>query len=373
MAGAAHFSSDYATARGRFVEGARAAGASLESVVAPVVGPGGEPLAIDEARFDSPGATRTLIVSSGLHGVEGLVGSALQLAWLETRGAGAIPPGVRVVFVHGLNPYGLAWLRRANEHNVDLNRNFLDDRSFLDDPSFLEDRQVYERVTPFLNPSSPPPRFEPYRLVAARWVLSVGLARLRRALPVGQYHDRRGLFYGGDAPEWTTSVVRGRAGVWTRDTGRAIHLDVHSGLGRWGDCRLLWSEDLDSSRSRWTLQSFGELVATGGRSGSYRARGTMTDDLRVRTTPCDYYGLTMEFGTYSSVHVLGALRAENRAHHFATRESGAAIRARRQLVEAFVPHSSAWRAAVVGQGLAVIDRALEVCRTEGNSRAGISV
>jgi hypothetical protein len=279
---------------------------------------------------------------------------------------------VRVVLVHGLNPYGFAWLRRSNEHNVDLNRNFLGDRSFVDDPAYREHRHVYERVSSFLNPASPPPRFEPYRLLAARWMLSVGLARLQRALPVGQYHDPRGLFYGGDRPEWTTSVVRDRAAVWTSETRRAIHLDVHSGLGRWGDCRLLWSEDPDSARSRWTLRSFGGLVATAGRTGSYRAHGTMTDDLSARTAPCDYYGLTMEFGTYSSVRVLGALRAENRAHHFATRGSGVAVRARRQLVEAFVPRSPDWRAAVVSQGLLVIDRALDACR-ESNDGAGVSV
>jgi hypothetical protein len=28
--------------------------------------------------------------------------------------------------VHALNPFGFAWLRRVNEYNVDLNRNFQD-------------------------------------------------------------------------------------------------------------------------------------------------------------------------------------------------------------------------------------------------------
>jgi hypothetical protein len=31
-----------------------------------------------------------------------------------------------VVFVHALNPYGMAWLRRVNENNIDLNRNFME-------------------------------------------------------------------------------------------------------------------------------------------------------------------------------------------------------------------------------------------------------
>ncbi len=61
--------------------------------------------------------------SIGLHGVGGFPGSAIQLQFLnelpEVRRGGAIVLG------HILNPYGMAWIRRFNENNVDLNRNFL--------------------------------------------------------------------------------------------------------------------------------------------------------------------------------------------------------------------------------------------------------
>jgi hypothetical protein len=30
------------------------------------------------------------------------------------------------MLIHALNPFGFAWLRRVNEANVDLNRNFQD-------------------------------------------------------------------------------------------------------------------------------------------------------------------------------------------------------------------------------------------------------
>ena len=51
-------------------------------------GPGGEELTIDVAlRRSSAGeATSALLVSSGLHGVEGLFGSAVQAAWPEVKG-----------------------------------------------------------------------------------------------------------------------------------------------------------------------------------------------------------------------------------------------------------------------------------------------
>ena len=65
------------------------------------------------------------MVVSGTHGVEGYCGSALQSRWLESCVADR-PHEFAVVCLHGLNPYGFSWVRRTNEDNVDLNRNFID-------------------------------------------------------------------------------------------------------------------------------------------------------------------------------------------------------------------------------------------------------
>ena len=66
---------------------------------------------------------RALIVSSGLHGVEGPFGSAVQVAALPHLAA-LHESGMRVVLIHALNPYGFAWGRRVDAANVDLNRAF---------------------------------------------------------------------------------------------------------------------------------------------------------------------------------------------------------------------------------------------------------
>ena len=57
-------------------------------------------------------------------GVHGLGGSARAARRRRPRPE----PTTRCVLVHVLNPYGMAWLRRTNENNVDLNRNFLRER-----------------------------------------------------------------------------------------------------------------------------------------------------------------------------------------------------------------------------------------------------
>ena len=118
-----YFSIDYLTARRRFIQTAKDRGASLHSLAFGRRAPDGTPLSIDIAWFGAPSPKRAVIHSSGLHGVEGFAGSAIQLALMDY---GIHPsPDSAVVFVHVLNPYGMAWLRRVNENNVDLNRNFL--------------------------------------------------------------------------------------------------------------------------------------------------------------------------------------------------------------------------------------------------------
>lgn len=67
----------------------------------------------------------TIVHSSGVHGIEGYSGSAVQMALLELFTAKPIDPRDRptIVMLHGVNPVGMKEWRRCNENNVDLNRN----------------------------------------------------------------------------------------------------------------------------------------------------------------------------------------------------------------------------------------------------------
>src|SRR3954469_7444429 len=119
---------DYAAARARLRAEASARGWALESHAIEARGPEGEELTVDIALQGGTAGktTSALVVSSGLHGVEGFFGSAVQSAWLEGRAgrlAGAATRLPALVFMHAINPYGFAWRRRWNENNVDLNRN----------------------------------------------------------------------------------------------------------------------------------------------------------------------------------------------------------------------------------------------------------
>ncbi len=383
------FSKDYAEARSRFRAAAKAVNCELEAHAIDARGPSGEELTIDVAYCNGPGAPdRVIIVTSGLHGTEGLFGSAVQLAWLETIGKSWRPPaGIRLVMAHALNPYGFSWRRRWDENNVDLNRNFLVDRAFLaNDTNYARTREIYARLDPFLNPPSPPSRLEPYLLKALMTILSagwavrrqappdlrtpfwnlrrhfaLGLGELRKTLPVGQYEHPQGLFFGGQGPAQATRLVQSRLSKLVGSATFAIHIDFHTGLGRWADYKLLMDDGPDTEAARWAAARFGaDVVEPVGGQTAYQAHGSIGQYFGLVLKGCSYRYLCAEFGTYSPLRVLGALRAENRAHQYGDPISQTFERTKHNLMETFCPASSAWRDAVLRKGLTILERAAAV-------------
>ena len=123
---ASHFRPDYAACRDYFLDLANASGGALVRAANRAMGPGGIELSTEFMRLGPSRAERALILVSGTHGAEGFAGSAIQCAWLAAARGGVLPDNLAVLLVHGLNSFGFAHLRRVNEINVDLNRNFID-------------------------------------------------------------------------------------------------------------------------------------------------------------------------------------------------------------------------------------------------------
>ena len=185
------FSPDYSTARLRFRQAATRLGWTLEEHLIGQTGPNGEDLTIDIASSANHNPERTLAASSGVHGVEGFFGSAVQLALLE-HWANHGAPSVRCVFLHGLNPYGFAWLRRFDEDNVDPNRNFL-----LTGEPYQGAPPGYAELDDLLNPRLPPSRRESFLIKALPAIARHGIPALKQSVAAGQYEFSKGLFYGG--------------------------------------------------------------------------------------------------------------------------------------------------------------------------------
>jgi hypothetical protein len=343
------FSPDYFSARSRFRELATAAHGALESIPLDASGPNGESLSIDIASFGAASARHVLLHSSGLHGVEGFGGSAIQLQALSD--VPDIAANAALILVHILNPYGMAWLRRVNENNVDLNRNFLEDGKYTSYPNPL-----YSKCDWFLNPPTPPAR-DMYYLKAARLSMQYGVSALKQAIAGGQYEHPRGLFFGGQqlqqgAREYQSFLARRLASAES-----VIAIDVHTGLGRYSE-DMLMVEAADRDEHESFKRMFGNRVApfdpATGRA--YFASGGLGAALRRLAMKADVRFVTQEFGTYSAIKVLHALREENRWHHYG---DGAVDHPTKGILKSiFCPDDPSWRRAVLERGQALLRSAI---------------
>lgn len=345
------FSPDYVTARARFRAAARAAGAALHALALDATGPGGEDLTIDLAWVGDTRARRILLHTSGLHGVEAFTGSAVQLALL------AQPPRIgadcALVLAHVLNPFGMAWLRRANENNVDLNRNFLGD-----DEAWSGAPELYRRVNHVLNPPTPPAS-DFFHLQALWQMLRHGFAPLKQAVAGGQYEFPQGLFFGG------RNLQQGprRYLEWLRENltgaGYVFALDVHTGLGRWAEETLLPEAGPGATPNARLGAALDRrlLDVSRGRDVAYAIRGGMGASLHRVLPGVAVDFILQELGTYSPLAVFHALREENRWHHYGGGSLDHPVK--RRLREALCPAAPQWRRQVVARGTRLAHAAAE--------------
>jgi hypothetical protein len=268
--------------------------------------------------------------------VEGFGGGAAQL---ETLG---LPRGEEaVLYVHALNPWGWARLRRVNEHNVDLNRNFFPPEGWTGaDPA-------YRALDPLLNPKTPPGGFEFFWLNVAWSVIQQGYGGLKNAVVSGQYEYEQGLFYGGRALEPGPAAVFPFLLQRLGGRERVVHVDWHSALGAYGGRTLLLEGRVapeDLARVRGVM---GDDVRSWDPSDpkAYLIRGGLTGALLERLTGVRYDGFTCEFGTLANLGVLARLRAENRLHHWG--QPTADHPAKLGMREAFAPLDPAWQRRVL--------------------------
>ncbi len=346
-----YFSKDYSTARKRFIDAGVSAGAIMSRLVLEERGPAGEVLTIDIAWLGRANPKRALLHTSGLHGVEGFAGSAIQLKILESK---PVPPkGNAIVFVHALNPYGMAWLRRYNESNVDLNRNFRFDQN-----DWSEESPVYVKLDRFLNPTNYR-LFDSFLLQACFQIRRYGMDVLRQTIPVGQNFNPKGLFYYGGHLEQGPRLYC----QWLRNslsfTERLIVIDVHTGLGKLGEESLFHkiiatdSPSLFEEIDRQNLTGFVPKSGTG-----YTHKGGHSEAFKQFADHCHIDFITQEFGTYPNVYVLQALRDENRSHHFDRKSLK--DQTKHRLQEAFNPKLSAWQSKVIRSGESLFLRSVEL-------------
>ncbi|MDE0385184.1 MAG: M14 family metallopeptidase [Defluviicoccus sp.] len=350
------FSPDYWTAREKFRAAARAAGAALTDHVNPAAPPPGHDakLTTDVAVLGPGDAGLVLLVNAGTHGVEAFAGSAIEIAFLASRPA--LPDDTRLVLVHAINPHGFAWLRRVTEDNVDLNRNFLDHGG--PHPA----NEAYGKIHKLLCPErwDEPTLAEMGRTIDA-YIEKHGAFALQAVVTRGQYDHADGLFYGGRRPVWSNATFRAILDAHVAGARRVAFIDLHTGLGGYGDAELIGGAGPSTPGGRRMRDWYGDIVTSpaSGTSSSAPLTGVIARAVREAADGAEVISGTLEFGTYPVREVLHALQADNWLHVHGEVDSplGRVIKA--DIRKRLFPDEDSWKERVLDQGLRILDRTLE--------------
>lgn len=315
------------------------------------IGAGADRLVL--AHLGETDCPRKLVVLSGVHGIEGLAGSAAQIAFLE-RHRGARPP-VHVLLVHIVNPDGMRHFRRTAPGNVDLNRNLVPDhgaRAHVDDAS----RAVAALLSSAALARLPDPLW--LACAAVRLARLGGMPKLREVFAAGQHFDPASLFYGGQAPaaEAEALIAVLREALAGSDPGQIVFFDLHSGIGAFGRPSLLANGGDAVAASRL----FDANVRQGheGEDAVYPVTGDLVQGVKAALALNDACAVTFECGTGPAVTTLLRLRYENNARHHFPGSVRRRHRARERMLRAFCPRSSRWRATYVRAANRFLDRAV---------------
>jgi predicted deacylase len=362
---ASAFAPDYAGAREKFHAAAAARSLAVERHLHPSArGVTGEELAIDVVILGNADAAAVLFVSSAMHGVEGFCGSGCQVAFLgdDVAYAAIAGSGVAVLIVHAVNPFGFSHLRRTNEDNVDVNRNF---RDFSAPPAR---NVVYDSLHPAIVPGTWPPDAANTAAIGG-YIAKHGFAKLQAVISDGQADHPDGLFYVGRGPAWSNLTLRDVLQRHGARRDRLAWIDIHSGLGPWAHGERIHCGPDDPAMIGRAVSWYGaDVTHVYDHSSTSSASSGLSYHAALDACPgAEFTGIVLEFGTRPIDDVLQALRGDQWLANHAGAGDAQREAIKRLMRAAFHDDSPTWQAMVYGQARVTLLQALRALGRRGDA------
>ena len=352
------FSSDYLQAREKFLHAAQHANFQIERFTNHCIDVSGTDLTMDVASLGPRGARKCLVVIAGTHGVGGFAGSAIQAGIMTSGFLPKLKTDTQILLLHALNPYGFANLRRVNEDNVDLNRNFVDHEQGY--PPNVEYTQLSRLIAPttwsFMSNSWAEFRIGCNRLIKGR-------TGLQKAVTQGQYSHSKGLFYGGNSPSWSNLTLHKIIDRYLSQAECITVIDIHTGLGPFGHGEIIIENHGHDPAYKRAIECWGRdrvKSTLTGESVSSQLSGTVKLAFAKSLPRKELTSVGLEFGTYPAIKVFRALRAENWLHHHGGPSHVDAARIKKAFTKVFYPDDVSWKDRVWEQGALVVQQSLQV-------------
>jgi hypothetical protein len=311
-------------------------------------------LYIDSFYLPSNGEKTNLIVlTTGVHGMEGYIGATMLDVFFKEVYPTLDKEDTGVLVVANVNPYGMKYLRRYNENNVDLNRNFILDWDSFD----LASNKEYPKVDKFLGPTGKIGNAlwheVGFYLSLGKTAITDGADTISDALLTGQYEYPQGVYYGGNGDEASTVFLKD---VFSQcldsDYENIVHIDLHSGYGpRYN--MVIFNSIYETMNEAESQKAFGyDYVIAYDSESFYATTGDTTDFFyrlaEQKQAEADLYSTCFEFGTigdafFDTILSLKYTVDENRNHWYPTNNKISAQVVHENYMELYYPTETAWR------------------------------
>lgn len=352
-----YFPATYSEARANFLSACLDAGTAVRSFRNPERGPSGEALFCDATLAGDSEAPNVIVVTSATHGVEGYAGSGIQVGLLRDAAAPTPAKGTALLLIHTINPHGMAWSRRENEDNVDLNRNFVDHQGGNYPENDLFEELVDHLVPKVWNGEA----YESYLAAIAALNETYGEVPVRQAMHKGQYRHPDSIHYGGDKATWSSRTLADICTAYLGDAKRAVMIDLHTGLGPYGYGELMTPSKPGEPVYDLLFDWYGEQVhsTTAGATQYAGSKGSILAGFRPPVDGLEWASVGLEYGTRERPHIRRCMLANMWLHLHGERDSDLGRRIIREFRDCYYPNESEWKRLVWERGVEVVGIALE--------------
>jgi hypothetical protein len=352
-----YFADNYKDARQKFLQVCADKQIDVQTYTNDVNAADDNELATDVIRIGSMDADKLLVLTSGVHGAELMCGSGCQVGMLQQDQFTSLAADTAVVMIHALNPWGAANLRRNNEDNVDLCRNFVD---FGKNPPHNDAyKEIHEALCCAEREGSARDAADK---VLANFRQEKGVGGFVGAIMSGQFEFKEGMSFGGAAPTWSHLTLMEILQTHGNRAKNICLVDYHSGLGPYGYGALVCMHDGESlKRARswfghWLMAPMENLEQSGGKF--HPAIGHSTEG-HLRALPeAVITSAVIEYGTYDMADNLHALLDDHWLHFRGDEKSELGQQIKKQMLDTHYPDDPEWRSAVWSRSEQVVRQAI---------------
>lgn len=287
-----------------------------------------------------------LILSSGLHGIEGFIGHVCQMYFLKNI-LSKLSDETEVILYHILNPYGMDHFRRFNANNVDLNRNYSNTDFNLDNVEFT-------KVQSFLSPRKMKTVFGSniwFYTTVFKNILKHSVKTMNIAILKGQKENQNSIYYSGIQYEPSTRYLLDELDFIYSGIESVLWIDIHSGYGK--------KHQMSIFNSRYEIEGTKELknnitykdIVDSDNDSMYDTDGDITEKLYKNHSDnlhtSSLLALCFEFGTMGSglLHTVNTFKTvlfDNNSHHIDSNNRFKDY-SNKLMRKAFLPNNIKWK------------------------------